>query len=341
MKQYSLKKTILLTLLAIIIICVPVTYFILKNLDALHAKEGEQYSISLAEITPDQQNTPPGETIHFSASANGGKGTLFFEFFYMQGEEKKVIQEKSEQSTTEYQFPELGRYTVSVTISDESPWTEDVTVSCWYGACHEGIDVSHHQGTVDWAQIHQAGYDFAMIRTGYGHRNDEKDQTDTRFAENIVNATTAGMKVGVYHISYAMTPEAAKEEAQFCLSILEPYRDLVDYPVAFDIETVEHSRLPEAELEAIVVAFCEEIEQAGYTPMVYLYDSWLTHHPGCKQIAGYDIWTASWQSSPQNDYDFIMWQYTNEGELPGIETNVDINYAYCDYSKGVKIPNEA
>lgn len=340
MKQHSLKRTILLTLLTITVISVPVIYFVLHGLDAVHEREGEQYRISLAEITPDHQNTAPGETIRFSASADGGKGALFFEFFYRKGEEKIVIQEKSEQSTAEYQFVELGRYPVSVTISDESPWTKDVTVSCWYGACHEGIDVSHHQGTVDWTQVRQAGYDFAMLRAGYGHKNNEKDQTDSQFTENIVNATAAGMKVGVYHFSYALTPEAAKEEAKFCLSILEPYRGLIDYPVAFDIETVEHSRLPEEELEAIVVAFCEEIEQAGYTPMVYLYDSWLTHHPGCQQIAGYDLWTASWQSSPQNDYDFVMWQYTNEGKLSGIETNVDLNYAYCDYTKGVKTPNE-
>ena len=206
MQQKNRKKAVWMTLLTIFLLLIPILYFIYINLDALHQREAEKYHIALANLSVNRENTPPGETIQFSANASGGKGQLFFEFYYFDQEEKVIIQEKSSQNTASYQFPELGRYEVFASISDESPWTKDVAVSCWYGACHEGIDVSHHQGAIDWNQVRSSGYDFAMIRGGYGHESDKNDQTDRRFEENILGASNAGLKVGVYHFSYAMTP---------------------------------------------------------------------------------------------------------------------------------------
>ncbi|PWL71962.1 MAG: hypothetical protein DBY25_04225 [Clostridiales bacterium] len=325
-----------LIIIAILLIVLAGTILIQQELDRAHAQEAEEFKLSLT-VSVDQPVTAPGEEVLFTASATGGKGELHYEFYYMNGDEKVVVREASEHNTARFTMQELGLIHMMVTVSDESPWTADATAEVRYGAAHQGIDVSVYQRQIDWAKVKDAGMDFAMLRTGFGEENPEKDQRDARFSENVQGAHAAGLKVGAYHFSYALTAEDAKKEAEFCLSILEPYRELIDYPIAFDIESEEHQALSEEELVAVVNAFCGPIAAAGFTPIVYTYDSWLVYHPGWEQLTHYDLWIANWAEAPQSDYDYILWQYTNQGQIDGIATNVDLNYAFCDYEKGVQI----
>ena len=84
-------------------------------------------------------------------------------------------------------------------------------------------------------------------------------------------------------------------------------------------------------------AFCSAIAEAGYTPIIYTYDSWLVNHPGWGELQHYDIWAANWAGEPQSTYEYIIWQHSNQGKVDGIVGNVDLNYAFCDYEGGKKI----
>ncbi len=308
--------------------------FIRQEIRAARQREAEAFRFTSASLTVDQFVTAPGTAVTFTASAEGGKGTLLYEFYYMDGTEEVVIQEASEKNTAAFTSDDYRLYEVFVRVSDESAMTGDITASCRYGAAHSGVDVSVYQGTVDWEKVKAAGYDFVMLRAGFGK---DAGQKDRNFDQNILAASMAGMKVGAYHYSYALTPEEAEEEARFCLSILEPYKSLIDYPIAFDIEREEHQNLTEEELTAVVDAFCAVIAEAGYTPIVYTYDSWLRHHPGWEQLQHYDIWNANWAGEPQADYDYVIWQHSNQGQVDGISGTVDLNHAFCDYEKGKKL----
>ena len=139
--------------------------------------------------------------------------------------------------------------------------------TCQVHVALQGIDVSYYQGNINWSAVASSrNVDFAIIRTGYGGEN-WAEQVDTCFEQNYAGATGNNIPVGVYHFSYATDVEMAKREAQFCLSILDG-RPL-DYPVFYDIETAQHRNMSSSQLAAIVTAFCDIIEAAGYTPAIY------------------------------------------------------------------------
>lgn len=335
MKRKKRFWIILVAIVLILAIGAVGVFFIREEIRAARQREAEEYRFLSASLHVNTAVTEPNAPVTFTAEAEGGMGTLLYEFYYFNGEEKVLVQEASEQKTLEFSSPSYRLYDMFVRISDESAMTADITAECRYGAAHKGVDVSVYQKDIDWGKVKTEGYDFAMVRTGFGWN--DASQQDTNFARNVQNAHAAGLKVGAYHFSYAMTPEDAKKEAAFCLSILEPYKDLIDYPIAFDIETDEHQNLTEAELTAIVEAFCSEIAKAGYTPIVYTYDSWLSTHAGWADLQHYDFWVANWLGEPAADYEYIIWQYSNSGRVSGVEGNIDLNYAFADYEKGKKI----
>lgn len=335
MEQKRRRKlwVILVALAVILVIGAAGVLFVRQQIRVARQREAEEFRFTSASLTVDREVTSPGETVTLTAQAEGGKGVLTYEFYYLDGEEEILIQKESERNTAEFSSSIYRLYDLYVRVSDESPMTGDIKASCRYGAAHSGIDASVYQGNIDWNKVKAAGYDFAMLRTGFGK---EAGQRDLKFEQNLLAANMAGLKVGAYHFSYALTPEEAKQEAEFCLSILEPYRSMIDYPIAFDIEGDEQQALSEEELTAVVDAFCSVIAEAGYTPIIYTYDSWLVNHPGWAQLQHYDIWAANWAEAPRSEYDYVIWQHSNAGTVDGISGNVDLNYAFCDYEDGQK-----
>lgn len=195
-----------------------------------------------------------------------------------------------------------------------------------------GIDVSQWQGTINWSSVKASGIDFAMIRTGYGYDADGGN-TDPKFEYNIKSAQANGIKVGVYHYSYAESVEDAIEEAKYCLSILKKANVSLDYPVAFDIE--EPSRADaskKAENTEMIKAFCDYIENAGYDAIVYANPNFLLNYIEQNQITKYGIWLASWKTDVTVGYgDFEnvqIWQYYNDGNTAGITGAVDMNVSF-------------
>lgn len=205
------------------------------------------------------------------------------------------------------------------------------------GGSHVGIDVSSHQRQVDWAQVKQAGVEFAMIRTGFrGYGAAGVIVQDTYFEENISGALEAGLKVGVYFFSQATSEEEAVEEARQVLEWIEPYE--ITYPVVFDWESIPGDKartdyVTPRTVNNCVKAFCSAVEEAGYIPMVYFNRNQAYQVMNLALLSGYEFWLASYGSTPAFDYTFHMWQYTSTGSVPGIEGDVDLNICMVEYPK--------
>ena len=189
------------------------------------------------------------------------------------------------------------------------------------------IDVSTWNGNIDWNKVYKSGVRYAMIRSSFGVEN--PNQVDNKFVRNITNAQRAGVKCGIYHYSYAKSAAEAKKEAEFCLKTIKGYK--IDLPVAFDIEDSSQTNLGKDTLTSIVIAFCDRIKSAGYRPMLYCNPNWLNNYLHKNKLLGkYDLWLAHWGvSSPS--YDCAIWQYSENGGVPGISGSVDMNWIYKDY----------
>jgi len=193
----------------------------------------------------------------------------------------------------------------------------------------EGVDVSFYQGEIDWNAAAADGVDFAMIRLGYRGYTEGKLNLDSRFEANIRGALDAGVEVGVYFFSQATTPEEAEEEASFVLGALEGY-DLT-YPVAFDWEPITPGKGARTDgvdgqtLTQCAVAFCQKIQESGYTPAVYFNQELGYLTLDLAQLAQYPFWLAEYDSAPDFYYGFRLWQYTDRGTVDGIPGGVDLN----------------
>lgn len=194
-----------------------------------------------------------------------------------------------------------------------------------------GIDVSYHNGTLNWAKIKAAGVDFAMIRAGYGM---ELNQKDKQFEANYRGAKAQGIMVGAYTYSYATTVAQAKKEAKVMLQWIKGKS--FEYPIVFDIEDASQSKLSDKQRSAIVDAFCRIIQDAGYYVMVYANKSWLENNFLSSTTSKYDIWCAHWADKCGYKGDYGIWQYTSKGRIKGINCNFDFNYSYKNYPSIIK-----
>jgi GH25 family lysozyme M1 (1,4-beta-N-acetylmuramidase)/fibronectin type 3 domain-containing protein len=203
-----------------------------------------------------------------------------------------------------------------------------------------GIDVSVWQGNIDWTKVKADGIDYAFIRVGYrgyGSAGTLSEATiDTKYTTNMENAIAAGIRVGVYIFSQAITVKEAQEEAQYILEHLEGYDVsmplIMDYEYASDSSTggrLKTAKLSKDKATKICMAFCETIADAGYTPMVYANKSMLEDQLNASTIsAKYPIWLANYTTNTAYSGDFTFWQYASTGKVNGISGNVDMNFYY-------------
>jgi GH25 family lysozyme M1 (1,4-beta-N-acetylmuramidase) len=189
-----------------------------------------------------------------------------------------------------------------------------------------GIDVSEHNGALDWAKIKAAGIGFAIIRTGYG-----VSHTDNYFIHNIEGAIAQGIPVGVYHFSYALNAAGAKAEAAFVLKLLEPYKDKLALPVFYDFEydTVSYAKkqgvtLGKEAFNAHTVAFCETIKAAGYRAGTYYNLDYLRKYVDINRVGGYVQWYAQYASTA-SAAGWAIWQYSSSYTIPGCSGRFDVN----------------
>ena len=195
-----------------------------------------------------------------------------------------------------------------------------------------GVDVSHHQGKIDWEKVKEDGYEFAIIRIGYrGYGTEGTLKLDNRFHENIKDAQRAGLDVGVYFFAQAINEEEALEEAEFVLKHLKGYK--LELPVAYDPESIlyDEARTDDVTGEQFTKnakVFCKRIRKAGYEPMIYSNMLWEAYELDLEKLSDYPIWYADYEPLPQTPYDFVMWQYTSSGTVDGIKGRVDLNIQF-------------
>ena len=194
-----------------------------------------------------------------------------------------------------------------------------------------GVDVSTYQGTVDWAAVKDAGVDYVIVRAAYRGYETGKIVPDDLYEQNIRGAADAGLHVGVYLYSQALSEDEAREEADYLLGLIEGLP--VDYPVVYDQEeyTADQARTDgltgeQATLNAL--AFCERVYDAGYIPMIYTNNDWAQNMYDMERLDHYPIWYADYTAAPSLTGGFAMWQYTDSGQVPGVTGPVDLNLLF-------------
>lgn len=191
-----------------------------------------------------------------------------------------------------------------------------------------GIDVSSFQREIEWDKVKADGIDFAMIRCGYRGAVQGNLLEDTAFKENITNALANDIEVGVYFYSTAINEIELEEEINFVLKTIKDYN--ITFPVVYDMELYSSheggrvATLSKEDKTKFANLFCKAMKDAGYKPMVYGNKNWLEQQIDLEQIS-YDLWYAAYIEKPDLNHHFSMWQYTNNGHVDGITTNVDLN----------------
>ena len=224
-----------------------------------------------------------------------------------------------------------GNTVITLTTDNGKSDTVYVTV---YGKVIPGIDVSKWNGDIDWKTVKSTGSAaFAMIRSSYGY-----EDTDPKLADNVKGCEENDIPYGFYHYMYARTVKEAHMEAAYFLNVISGYSP--EYPVVLDIEESFYDGMSKELVTDIVVAFMEDLENAGYYAMIYSYAKFFDDNLIYDRIADYDIWVACWGDESKLfenfSYHYGMWQYSETGKLDGIEEYVDLNYCYKDYKGTIK-----
>ena len=212
-----------------------------------------------------------------------------------------------------------------------------------------GIDVSKWQNercenkTIDWDAVREDGIEFVIIRLGYRGKDAGTLTLDPYFTQNIEGAYAAGLKIGVYFYTQAITAEEAKAEADFCADNLAPYTGYLSYPVMYDIENTATDRMGIAgvttdDRTAFCKAFCDEAIARGYKTGVYASLAYFGSKLKPEEFSeNYHNWLARYATSYNAsgkvyNGEYEMWQYSQTGRIPGIEGDVDLNISFKDYS---------
>ena len=193
------------------------------------------------------------------------------------------------------------------------------------------VDVSKYQGDIDWKAVKNYGIDGAMIRAGIRGYGSGEIVADTNFDTNMKNALAEGLKTGAYFFSEAITVEEAKEEAEFLLNAVKPYK--VKLPLVLDLEMIDgddgrNEKLSKEEMTKVALAFMKEIADAGYQAMLYGNIRTSSEMVDLAQFEDYGLWFAYYSNEIYIPYKVSMWQYASDGKVDGISTDCDVNLMF-------------
>lgn len=225
---------------------------------------------------------------------------------------------------------------VNTLVPEGFQFSEDGTLLYTCGYSVQGIDISSHQGDVDWQAVADSGIEFVMLRAAYrGYGRAGKLLTDDCFRTNVEGALNAGLDVGLYVFSQARDVREAQEEAEYLLALAEEYP--IKYPLVYDWERVdaEGSRSVGVSNEVVTagaLVFCKTVEDAGYSPAVYINMSQGYLNYDLSAISAYPLWLAEYDCSPEFYYSFDILQYTCSGAVAGVQGEVDRNLCFRRYS---------
>jgi len=213
-------------------------------------------------------------------------------------------------------------------------------------ALRRGIDVSEHQGVVDWAQVAGSGIEFAILRAGYrGYGTEGAILADACFGENLKGTAEQGLDIGIYFFSQATCPAEAEEEADFLIGLLRTYAPQnLTLPVFYDWERIDYdvARTDDVSDETMcdcTVAFCERLREAGYHAGVYTFRFFAYHSYDLSRIKDYPLWVAALGDEPDFYYRFDIWQRSVVGHVKGVEGKVDMDVIFVPQSAGTEAKN--
>lgn len=195
------------------------------------------------------------------------------------------------------------------------------------GNAMKGIDVSVWQGNIDWTQVKESGVEFVIIRVGGRGMDEGTLYSDDNAQGYYEGARAVGLKVGAYIFSQAVTVEEAIEEAEFVLDAVKDWE--VEMPLVFDWEymgyDVRTGKMDSRTLTDMAKAFCDTVREAGYESMIYFGRSQSEDLMKLEELTDYPFWLAMYSTIMDYPYKIQMWQYTDQGTVPGIDGNVDMN----------------
>lgn len=217
------------------------------------------------------------------------------------------------------------------TVSAATPWSQsngifyDGNGNEIKGAIAKGIDVSYHQGDIDWAKVKAEGFTFALLRCGYG--DNIESQHDSKFVQNVKGCEENGIEYGVYIYSYAVNTQMAKNEADHVLTMLEAADAKPTMPIYYDIEDEEtQGNLKASKLGDIAETFCSIIRDKGYKVGVYSNYYWWTNKLTDARFENWARWVARYNNESSYDKKYDIWQYSETSAVNGIGGNkTDVN----------------
>lgn len=220
------------------------------------------------------------------------------------------------------QVKERGSANYVARASVNSGWPDDPKAIC------KGIDVSYHNGTIDWKKVKQSEVEYAIIRCGYG--TNDKNQDDKKWEENVKGCIDNNIPYGVYLYSYADTVEKASSEADHAIRLLQGKK--FKYPVYYDLEEEAiRKKLSKTEIANIAKTFCNKLSAKGYTVGIYANKDWFTNYLTDSCFNNWTKWVAQYNTVCNYQGKYDMWQCSCTGKIPGISTNVDLNYSYSPF----------
>lgn len=196
-----------------------------------------------------------------------------------------------------------------------------------------GIDVSKHQGVIDWGKVKATEIEFAILRCGFGDNLTKQD--DPYFTKNVSECERLNIPYGIYLYSYATTDAQIQSEIEHVLRLAKTCNP--KYPVYLDLENNSQIKKGKEWITNFAIKFCKEIKKAGYISGIYASQNWLTNYIDVTKLADYEIWIANYGNNNGNlntlNYDgkYQMHQYTSKGKINGISGSVDMNICYKEY----------
>jgi GH25 family lysozyme M1 (1,4-beta-N-acetylmuramidase) len=207
-----------------------------------------------------------------------------------------------------------------------------------------GIDVSTYQGNINWMDVRSTGIDFAMIKATQGRSETAayRDFTDSKFTANITGAHSVGIRCGVYHYLTAQTVPEAMKEAEYFLSVIEPFGKIISLYAAVDVESSKYLPNDKTLLTQIVFAFCSRVEAAGYDPMIYTNLDWMKNR--LNDISAYPLWLALWRDrenvpTVKQFPSMRIWQWGTEA-VKGIAGKPDANFMIAEKPKSETVETD-
>lgn len=194
-----------------------------------------------------------------------------------------------------------------------------------------GVDVSRHNGDINWKEVKNAGIDFAFIRIvyrGYGQKGTLRE--DELAVKNLINAKAAGLKIGAYIFSQSINKNETIEEATLAIKILNDNNIKLDLPLVYDPETIRNDIARTDDINGNIftenaITFCEYVKSHNFTPAIYSNMIWEDYYFDMSKLSKYDIWYADYEDFPQTPYRYKYWQFSEYGKVPGITGLVDLN----------------